>query len=220
MKKVLWIMVLAMAATSAFATNGHEVNATAAMAGTNYGFEVILDEWGCPVNDCDVYVQDDTPATETTYRATFWFDPNSIAMDPYVRFPIFFGRSENNQPNFRLQLMKDTLGGGYYLRMQARKNNNDYVHALNTVTGTQWLLVPDAPLQITIEIRYAQGSISETLVRMYANGQIHERVGDFWNSNFNCGKVQLGAPRMDFATGPVLGSLYFDEFASFRTLTP
>ena len=73
MKRSMLVVIvgLALAATPAMADTLN-VNAAAAMGGTNFGLEVLHD------NTSPAYVQDDTPSGESVYRFSFLYNPRDI----------------------------------------------------------------------------------------------------------------------------------------------
>lgn len=208
------LAVGAVLAWPAAAANSLDVNANAAMNGTNFGLEVLLD--GSTNN---AFVQDDTPAAETTYRATFWLDPNGVTMGPFERFPIFLARDATFQNILRLQLQWNPIANKYRLRMQILKNNGDWANArANGDTGEQFVplgLAPSGPKEVTIQAHFENNSLAS--VSVTANGQTFYK-DSFQAGNWSVDTIRFGATRA--ITGSMNGSFYLDEFSSFRTLAP
>jgi hypothetical protein len=199
---------------SAFAQSSLDVNATAAMNGTSFGLEVILN------NSTDLaYTQDNSPTDDTVYRASFWFDANSIAMPTATRFPIFLGRDDSLGNRLRLQMQYHGPSDNYRLRLQGRNFAGDFVNALSTVNNAQWLAIGapgNGPVQVTLEAVFA-GAGGASLC-LQANGLTHDKTG-FGNGNQGAiDNIRFGATRSIAAT--FNGSFYLDEFESFRTLSP
>jgi hypothetical protein len=214
MKIMAFLGVGLLVAGFASAANTFVVQPYAALNGTNYGAEVTIDG-----STNDVYVEDQTPNAETIYRATFWLDPNTISISPADRFPIFLGRTAAGNNVIRLQLQIKWDAPIYRIRLQMKKNDQTWMNAVSG-TGVQFLPIPDGPVQVTLETRFGTNDpTTGSLVRLTANGQTYELTG-FYSTNWSIDHVRLGAPRQSQAIGTFSGSIYLDEFASFRTLAP
>lgn len=204
--------VLVMAGTAMAANTVYvQQDGTGALNGTNYGLTLDLD-----ATTSDAYVEDRTPDNETVYRASFWFDPNSLPMGGTgERFEIFLARTSTFKNVLRLQFMM--LNTQYRVRLQVLKNNNEWVDTrLLGETGKRFIDIPDTPQQITVEVVY--GNNTESYAAVTANGITHYKDG-YWSNSWSVDRVRMGGPRMAQATGgPFTGEVYFDEFESFRTL--
>lgn len=203
--------VIALAGT-AMAQNTVYAHADAAMNGTNFG--LVLDLDGSTGN---TFVQDNTPAAETVYRASFWIDPNTLPMGNTDKFVVFLGRHANNNNILRLQF--NYKSGDYRVRLQVKKNNNEWADTrLNGNSGARFMVIGDQPSEITVELVYGNATVS--LARVTANGITHYK-DTYQSANWAVSQVRMGGPRMLQAQGgPFTGTVYFDEFASFRTLAP
>lgn len=203
--------VFALAGT-AMADNSVYVDASAAMNGTNYGLVLNLD--GTTTN---TFVEDQTPADETVYRASFWFDPNTLSMSNTDKFVVFLARTSTFKNILRLQF--NYLNGNYRVRLQVLKNNESWADCrLNGDTGTRFITITDDPTWITIESVFGNNTVS--VARVTANGVTHYKDG-YQSANWSVDRIRMGGPRMPQAQGgPFTGMVYFDEFESFRTLAP
>ena len=200
--------VIALAGT-AMADNTVHVETYAALNGTNYGLSVDID--GSTNN---AYVEDQTPDTESTYRATFWLDPNTLSMANWDRFAVFLVKAPGNVNVGRMQLQY--AAGNYRIRFSCLNNGLTWKFARLGGTGQKALPIGDGPLQVTLEAVYL-GS-NHCYCGMSAGG------GDHWNGGYQAGnysvdKVRLGATK-NMGAVTVSGEFYVDEFESFRTLAP
>ncbi|MBZ0114051.1 MAG: hypothetical protein K8J08_16425 [Thermoanaerobaculia bacterium] len=220
MKKVLLALTAsAMMVAPAIADNGLTVNNTAAMGGSgtacggsNCGLSLNLDG-----STNLAFVEDQTPAAETIYRAEFMFDPNSLPMSAGDKFVILLTRRADFANSLRLQF--NLNGGNYRVRLQVQKNNNEWADTrLNGNSGPRFVDLVDGPNTISIEARFGNSAESYAAVTV---GAVTHYKDTYQSSSWSVDRVRMGGPRMNNATGgPFTGSVYFDEFASFRTLAP
>jgi hypothetical protein len=212
LRTALIVTAVIALAGSAMAANTVYVDAAAAMNGTNYGLVLDLDG-----TTSSAFVEDQTPADETVYRATFWFDPNSLSMGDSDKFVVFLARTSTFVNVLRLQF--NYLNGDYRVRLQVLKNNSEWADCrLNGDDGPRFLVIGDQPTQITVEVVY--GTNTESIARVTANSVTHYK-DNYWSSNWSVDRIRMGGPRMGEATGgPFNGDVYFDEFESYRTLAP
>jgi hypothetical protein len=210
----LTLMVVAVVALagSAAAQNTVYADASAAMNGTNYG--LVLDLDGSSGN---AFVEDQTPADETVYRASFWFDPNNLAMSPTDKFVIFLARHSSFTNVLRLQL--NYQNGSYRVRLQVLKNNSAWADTrLNDTDGARFITIGNEPTWITVEAVF--GDAATSLAQVTANGVTHYKT-TYQSTLWSVDRIRMGGPRMGEAQGgPFNGTVYFDEFESFRTLAP
>ncbi len=218
MKKMSILTLAACAlliAGGASAQNTLYVDGAAAMNGTTYGMVTALDG-----SSNAIYVEDDTPLDETIYRASFMFDPNSFTMTQGAsRMAIIFIRDLNPAGGMpaggmiRIELVKKN--DKYRVLGKIKKNNGLWVKT-NT-PGQGWLVLGDEPRRITLE--YVSGS-GDGLIRLdRGDGTMVENTG-INNSFWNVDNIRMGAPRLMTGVASFSGTMYFDEFESFRTLAP
>jgi hypothetical protein len=74
------------------------------------------------------YVQDNSPNDETSYRARFYFDPNSIAMNS-AGHPIFIAYMDASpvKPVARVTIGKTSGASNYQIQVSVLKDNNDRI---------------------------------------------------------------------------------------------
>lgn len=208
-------VAVALLASAGMAQNALTVDAGCAMNGTNFGMRTTLVGGDAQV----VYVQDDTPAEETIYRASFWFNPNALSMPATSRFPIFLGRDDANGNVLRLQVHRNAQNNKYRLRLQVKKNNGDWANAREfDTTGTQFLPLGDGVVEKLVTVEVVYGGTGDAMIRLIANGKTFSKT-NFPSSNWDIGHVRMGATRA-LNVSTFNGSMCFDEFESFRTLAP
>jgi hypothetical protein len=225
---ILAASALLLASTSAWA-NSLGVNANAAMSG-GFGLEVFHD------NSSVAYVQDNSPQSESVYRAEFLVNPNNISPENgNWRQVIFSGHGPNPrpgigncpqqaafQPVFRAWLVFSG-GNGQVYNLQFWGHGNQCGQI-----GTARLPIPkDQPSRVCMEYEAANanaGRIRLAVVGM--NEACPSTTSPSWvertfsNGFTRVDFVRLGAPfTNNFGRGEN-GSWYLDDFASFRTLTP
>lgn len=107
---------------------------SAVIVGTQ-GLAVVIDD------NKALYLLDETPWSEWTYSAAFFFDPNSITMKSGNVHNIFVERNEANLPINIVQFRR--LGANYQLRFQSRKDSSGFFN-------TPWQTISDGPHRLTI----------------------------------------------------------------------
>jgi len=197
-----------------------DVNATAAMTGS-FGLEVVSD--GANVDGA--YVQDDSPDAEGTYRVSFMFNPAQIAITQTgfileSRHFIFTANGESVIQPSNLRVI-----GIYFLK----KSGQYWIAAqgVNTAAGkikssTRINLgaagVENSPHLIELEWQAATISGGYGLLRMRADGGAWVDIPTIKNFTQVVHTARLGIViGLDADT---VGSHYFDDFQSFRTLAP
>jgi len=117
------------------------VSQLAALAGA-FGLQATLD------NNSPIYVLDDLPNRETHYRASFLFDPNSIAMAENENHVLFHGYSSST---VTFQLRLQFINGEYRLRGEVDNDSRRWFF-------TGWSVLTDTAHSIQIEWRAATAS--------------------------------------------------------------
>jgi hypothetical protein len=182
----------------------------AAMAGTNYGLAVTFTG-----DTAKAYVKDETPDGETIYRAQFWFDPASVNMADRTYYVLF--RATRTTPMSAAVMILHKYVAGTH-RIWLRGLNNP----LTVRFSTRIDLMAGSPSLLQVEWTQGDtpgvlsGNATLTVLDGYAAGQ---SVGiDLNNSDFVVDDCLLGAVGNVPATST--GTIYVDEFASYRTLAP
>ena len=211
MKKIALLAIgVLVIATGASANNSISVETYAAMSGTTYGLEAVAD--GTATN---AYVQDDSPADETVYRAQFMFDPNSMTMDVGGRHIIFSSTANSTNGNKAAITLQMKYGaGGYAVRAMSQVTAGDQREK------TADVLLSDGPHEIMLEWQVASGpGLADGMIRLTVDGSTVAQRLDVRSYTQAVKNTRMGhvASSIDATT---VGSHYFDEFSSFRTLAP
>lgn len=213
LRLTLMVVAIVALAGSAMAQNNVYVDqgGAGAMNGTNYG--LTLETQSGQTNNA--FVEDQTPDAESTYRASFWIDPNAVTMGAWSRFAAFSGRATGNTEVIRFQLQRARNPLQFRIRMGCLNNAGVWKWAKENGTGQKALPIGDNPTFVTIETVWSGGNLGSC--RMTAAGRDHWNDG--YQSNLhNVNLVRLGGAKG--ISGDVAGDVYFDEFESFRTLAP
>jgi hypothetical protein len=176
------------------------VSPAAALRGS-YGLQAVIDD------NNSIFVTDDTPGTESRYRARFYFDPNSIVMADRDAFYLFTGFSTGTSTGV-VRVEFRFYKGSYQLRAGLRNDGGGW-------TNSNWTSFSDAPHFIELDW---QASISAVA----SNGSLTLWIDNIQNASLTgvdndtrrIIHVQLGAVS-DIDTG-TRGTLYFDAFESRR----
>jgi hypothetical protein len=190
-----------MAAWTASTTDNGSltVSASAALNGS-YGLQGVIND-----NNA-IYVTDDAPASETHYRASFLFDPNSIVMANSNAHYIFYGYTGTSTVVLRLELLYSS--GTYNLRGSVSDNST-------TFTNTNSFVVSDAPHKIELDWRAASASgANDGRLTIWMDGVQQVSLTNINNNLRRIDRVRLG-PVAGIDTG-TRGTYYFDAFESYR----
>jgi hypothetical protein len=183
----------------------------------NCGLEVT------PPSATDTFVQDDTPVSETVYRFSFQFDPNTYDMpSPSLQWVSeaygFVG------PTFgiAIRVMLRRLSTGVY-DMRGRFFTN-----LRGARDTGTVTLGASPPAGRVCLEWSAGqSNTGRLAFAFVTPETSPCPGagdPAWLEKFTTNGfwtvdgIKLGAARS--TPGGVSGSMYFDDFQSFRTLAP
>jgi len=210
LKSTLVAAIVLLIANLTIADNSIEVNASAAMEG-NFGLEAISD--GSATN---AFVQDDSPNAETTYRMSFMFDPNSMPMVVGGRHFIASATADSSQGNKScIEVLLRRTASGYDIRV------------FTSVTASATNRKKTAPVPLsdephTIEIQWQESSgpgIEDGIVQIRVDGGAWVGRSDVrnWTQTVKNAKLGFLASSIDPGT---IGSHYYDDFQSFRTLAP
>lgn len=206
------------------------VNGSAAMEGS-FGLDVTHD------NSSRAYVQDNTPAGETIYRASFLFDPNMISPENgNWRQTIFLTLGPNPNPGvgacpadpalfqsgLRVFLFL-TGGNGQNYSVQTWGRGNQCGEASTTRASIN----PNGITRICVEFETGPtltGAIRQAVVNgtgpCPAGGDPAWREQAMSNNRNSIDLVRLGTPQQNNFGRGENGHLYYDDFQSFRTLSP
>lgn len=215
----LCIVVMALSvgrSAPAYAANSLNVTGPAALEGS-FGLAVTMDG-----STNKVFVRDSSPNDEHVYRATFLIDMNSLAMTDGDWHFIATFRAEpggpDNNPSARnlmriLVRYRQGQTNPYKIRFVARNDNKTW----NQPGGHS--LPPSGVSTITVEWQAASGpGANDGFARFYRNGVLRAEATGLDNDEWaGIGSATLGIDQVDAGT---VGTMYYDSFQSFRTLSP
>jgi hypothetical protein len=192
---------------SAVAIDGGDVSVSPAAAmpaaPERHGLQVVVDD------QSSAFVQDDTPAAETRYRARFYFDPNGF--DPgesvgKLRQRIFLAFSE--APLKRLVLlMLRRIGGQYAVGAHVREDDE-------SLAKTAFFPITDAPHAIEFDWQRATApGANDGRFEMWIDGTSVVALTGLDTDERSVDFVRMGAVSVKAGAS---GTLYFDEFVSRR----
>ena len=190
---------------SVTAADGGDLSVTvgAAMKFTTFGLQAFVDDTN------SLFVQDETPKDETTYRARFYFHPGDF--DPgqaqsHFRTRIFIGFEEG--PTRRLfALVLRRQGSQYSLMGRARLDDNSQAD-----TG----FFPISTAQHFVEVRWTRATApagNDGVFELWVDGIAQASSTTLDNDVSSVDFIRMGA--LSVKTG-ASGTLYFDEFESRR----
>jgi hypothetical protein len=179
------------------------LSAAAAMGGTTVGMQTV-------VNDtAGVYVQDNSPADESRYRARFYLDPNGF--DPGEAQNRFRTRTLiafTEAPTRRVAaVVLRRIGGVYTVMARARRDDNSQAN-------TGFFAFANAPQTIEIElVRATDPDADDGALELWIDGTSMIRLTGLDNSLAEVDFARLGALSVKPGAS---GTLYFDQFHSRR----
>ena len=124
--------------TSSVTDGGDLSISPGAALGGNQGLQALIDD------DNSVYLIDDSPNSETRYRARFYFDPNSMPMAVGNAHLLFQGFSGSTTQVLQLELRFQATG--YELRALLLNDTKGWI-------STNWIPLSDAPHAIELDWR-------------------------------------------------------------------
>lgn len=229
MKKTLGILTMVMMAASFGAADTVEVLGSPDITPLEGTYSLVVHH-----DDSSVaYVEDQTPDSETIYRAEFLYNPNDIQASTTAgpwRHMIFRGFSVDNngctpQTYMNAFMLYDlhwgSIGANCSVIMWGRGN----------LCGQQGTTRVDIPCDQTsrICVEFKSGSAQTGLLAIAAvdsaqscptSGDAAWRTKNMTNNSMAIEFVRLGSTnRNNFGRGES-GDWYIDSFASYRTLTP
>jgi hypothetical protein len=175
------------------------VSTAAALAGTR-GMQAVIND------NNSIYVTDGTPLAEKSYRARFYFDPNSIAMAKNNAFLIF--RGLNSSRTAVLQVEMRYYSSQYQLRASALNDGN-------SLLSSSWIVLTDTShfIELGWQASGAVGANNGSLA-LWIDGVQRASLSGLDNDTRQIDRVQLGAVSgIDRGTR---GTCYFDAFESRR----
>jgi len=175
------------------------VNKTAAMEG-NYGLQVQI------LSNNSIYVMDNLPEAEPTYRVHFLFNPNSIGMGKNDTLAILVGYTEDGTAAFLVELRNSK--GNYQLRAGLISDRANY-------TYTQWINITDNWHSIEINWQAATAlAANDGSLDLWIDDVREENIGSIDNDIRRIDSIRLGA--IDEIDNGTRGIFFFDSFESHR----
>ena len=222
MKRPVALIVYAVAilfmTTGAFADNTVAVTQAAALNGTNFGLEVILDG-----TNTIAFVSSDHPNQEKVYRARFWIDQRQLqiplgnAASNHLRY--FIGIDAQPVTPGTAQhiigfLTKSDQDGGYHFIVWVREDDGTFQLGGNIFLGNNF------PRQVEVEWAAASApGANDGMIQISRvdNPAQTSGIANVDNDQKEVDRFEIGV----FANPiPLSDTYYFDEFESFRTLAP
>jgi hypothetical protein len=179
------------------------VSAGAALDET-YGL-AITPGTGTPPNE---YVADQTPASETGYRARFLIDVNTIHYTPGESLTVLQGVDSGGSVVFALRLVGTGTAG--QVELQGRTYDD-----LSATHESQPFALAAGPIPLGIEWHAASSSTSnDGQFLIFMNDAVAESLSDLDNDSRSVSEVRLGI--IPITVSSAAGSYYVDQFESWR----
>jgi hypothetical protein len=147
-----------------------------------------------------IYVQDNTPASERSYRARFAFHPNG-ARTGISEHDIFAGRNASGASIFRVQYRR-TTAGAFQIRAGVLRSGG--------TSWTNWSSVTNAAH--TVEIGWQ--SATSAAFALFLDGVVRGTLTGLNTSAYTLDSVRLG-PSAGLGAS-MAGVEYYDTFVSTR----
>ena len=203
MKKACMIMSVIVVMALGVEATQLEVIPAAALGGSNYGMRTTFDG-----GTDGVLVRDNSPSSETVYRAQFGYRNRITSMTLADTHQIFRARGQN-ETVLRVQIK--STPSGYIMFVWARLDNGGYSAPLMT-------FVPNVHQMMFEWAAATSPGANDGILRIYKSGNLIRENTNLDNDTFVIDFVQLGAfSTVDAAT---VGHQDFDNFESYRTLAP
>jgi hypothetical protein len=206
-------VVAVLSASAATAANTLAVTNAAAIDGA-YGLEVSIDGSSSDL----AYVEDNSPAGETVYRAQFWLDHNNPTMAIGDAVNIFRGVQDTGDKKNILVKMKKGKDSNIYIYAFCQNNAGGWVLA------NKGMLFKDKATGVMIEWQAATtAGANDGFLKMYKVTISGGAVLKGQATGINNDTKIVDTARMGLTNAPaagLAGTLYFDSFESYRTMAP
>ncbi|NUM45739.1 MAG: hypothetical protein HUU38_13635 [Anaerolineales bacterium] len=186
------------------ASSDLQVTSDAALLG-NYGLRNTVNANGM------LYVQDDSPNSETEYHARFYLDPNGIQMNTGTHAVFLASGEPVGATTNAVQVLSGKASGetGYKIRVAVKQDNGNWLYSLNYP-------ITDAPH--AIEIYWQAASVpgaNDGIIQLWIDGEAKYLQTALDNDTFHIDLARLGVVRNpDIET---VGSHCLDAFESRRS---
>jgi len=174
----------------------------AGMAGTGTGLQGVVNDTGA------LFVQDDTPSTESRYRVRFYFDPNGF--DPgetqsHFRTRILIAFDQASLRAITMVLKRQV--GAYSVEARVKKNDG-------TRADTGFFPITDGPHFLEFDWQKATGpGASDGSLELWIDDISVATLTGIDNDQSLIESVRMGA--LSIKTGAA-GTLFYDQFESRR----
>jgi hypothetical protein len=193
-----------LSAWTSASTDGGNLAATAgaALNGTSQGLRAL-------VNDTNsLFVEDDTPASETRYRVRFYLDPNGFdpgEADGHLRVRLLLAQDNLNQRLITIVLKRS--GGQYSVEARVRLNDGNRV-------DTPFIDITDAPHAIEFDWQRAgSAETADGTFELFIDGISVATLSGLDDGGSAVEYVRMGV--FSVKTGAA-GTLFLDQFVSRR----
>lgn len=158
-----------------------------------------------PATPQPMALRDDTPQSESRYRARFYFDPNSIEMSTNSTHRILTAGTASVEA---IVLDVGRASNSYQLRGGLRTNSGKVIY-------TGWYTLSDAPHAVEFDWQAATAGSSDGHLSVSLDGVLKQTRNGIDNSNLRIDQVELGP--VAGSGGGAKGTEFFDDFVSQRT---
>lgn len=184
--------------TSASIDGGNlSASSDASMDGGTFGLKALINDGH------SMYVNDDTPNGLKTYRARFYFDPNTIKMKSGDEFYLFYAYSGTTDV---IRIEMQMYSGKYQIRVSMRDDGSGW-------KNTSWYTISDSPH--SVEIYWTSSTKSKAnngSITLSIDNVVKAVVTKVDNDTRKIDRVRLG-PIGGIDSG-TRGTVYFDGFES------
>lgn len=166
----------------------------------DYAMQALIDD-----NNA-IFVTDETPDSESRYRARFYFDPKSIPMVNGDNHFLFYGYSGNSTVVLRLHFRY--YNGSYQIGVSLLDDST-------TWKSSRYLTISDGPHAIELDWRSATAvGANDGYLTLWIDGMQRANLTGVDNDTRKIDQVRLGAVAgIDSGTR---GTYFFDDFVSRR----
>ena len=212
MKRLSWqagiIVIVSLVMVVGVEATQLDVLAVAALGGSSYGMRTTFDG-----GTNGVLVRDNSPSSETVYRAQFGYRNRITSMALGDTHQIFRARGQGGYPTNEtvLRVQVKSTPSGYIMFVWARLDNGGYSAALMT-------FVPNVHQMMFEWAAATSPGANDGILRIYKSGNLIREKTNLDNDTSVIDFVQLGAFSTVDAT--TVGHQDFDNFFSYRTFAP
>ena len=164
----------------------------------DYGLQAVVDDSNA------IFVQDDTPDAEKTYKARFYINPAGYSSPAGIITTVFAGYNGSNTQNFVVNLQK--LATGVYQVRAGALDGSTWMY-------TSWADLPSGSSWNAVEIdHYATDELGT--MQLWVNGSSISTLSSLNNTGDTIQSVRLGI--VGLSAAGATGVINFDDFESRR----